>query len=159
MKCWESRVTYWMPTHTTILVFTYGIQSVCELFTLVIACLARGCSSASAQYPEKAVCHKSPAWEKITTQKRISYWRSWSKVYGEYCPGALSPFPLKETHQVRLGVSLHLSLPWELSAGLLGTPAARWAEWLLLAVPTTPERRWIFGGGSEQKKCWNELNV
>lgn len=68
MKCWESRVTYWMPTHTTILVFTYGIQSVCELFTLVIACLARGCSSASAQYPEKAVCHKSPAWEKITIQ-------------------------------------------------------------------------------------------
>ena len=60
--------------------------------------------------------------------KNIFYWRSWSKVYGEYCPRALSLFPLKETCQVRLGVNIHLSLPWELSAGLLGTPATRWAE-------------------------------
>ena len=30
---------------------------------------------------------------------------------------------------------------------------------VLLAVPTAPERRWIFAGSSEQNKCWNELDV
>ena len=58
------------------------------------------------------LCLCPVSWERSVPQiaslgkdhssKSISYWRSWSKVYGEYCPGALSPFPLRETH-VRSG--------------------------------------------------------
>lgn len=73
-------------------------------------------------------------------------------MYEEYCPGALSPFPLTETRQGRLGVSVHLSLPWELDARLW-EPQQQSERSDLLAVPSTPERRWIFGGGSEQNKC------